>query len=97
MVRAKRPGKDNLASARVWMANLSIAFVLKAPDDAQEAANEVKPCFHVVDGSNIQVHETKNTFQSSLAQNAFSKRCIDTELSGTFLSPDSSLLSAKVL
>lgn len=84
MVRAKRPGEDDPASARAWMANLSTAFVLKALDEAPEPADGAMPCFQVVDGSNIQVHETKNAFQRSLAQNAFSKRCIDTELYGAF-------------
>ncbi|KAH8668959.1 hypothetical protein BX600DRAFT_265923 [Xylariales sp. PMI_506] len=54
------------------------AFVLSNPENTPGG---VKPCFQVADGSSIQVHEANNAFQSSLAQNAFSKTCIDTQLS----------------
>jgi hypothetical protein len=39
-----------------------------------------KPYFRVEDGSSIQVQETRNAFQRSLARNAFSKRCIEPNL-----------------
>lgn len=56
---------------------LSEAFVLKNPE---KIPGGVKPSFQVVDGSTIQINETQNAFQRSLAQNAFSKKSIDTEL-----------------
>lgn len=39
-----------------------------------------EPCFHVEDGSSIDVQETKNAFQRSLAHNAFSKQCIESNV-----------------
>jgi hypothetical protein len=40
-----------------------------------------KPCFQVEDGTLVEVYETKNDLQRSLARNAFSKRSIETNLS----------------
>lgn len=39
------------------------------------------PCFQVEDGSSIDVQETKNAFQRSLAHNAFSRQCIESNVS----------------
>jgi hypothetical protein len=39
------------------------------------------PCFQVEDGTLVEVYETRNDLQRSLARNAFSKRSIETNLS----------------
>lgn len=40
-----------------------------------------RPYFEIEDGSSLQVSEAKNEFQRSLAQNAFSQRCIESSIS----------------
>ena len=40
-----------------------------------------RPYFEVEDSSSLQVSEAKNEFQRSLAQNAFSQRCIESSIS----------------
>lgn len=53
------------------------AFMLKSSSQSPGTT----PYFQVEDGSSLQVQETKNYFQRSLAQNAFSQRCIESSLS----------------
>jgi hypothetical protein len=70
--------KDTCVEATIALFCLTPeAFILKNPDEIPDG---VKPSFQVVDGSTIQIIETQNAFQRSLAQNAFSKKSIDTEL-----------------
>jgi len=71
---------DGAVSDAVFNSNptrsLPAAFVIK--DSGSNS--QLLPCYQVEDGSTIQVQETKNAFQRSLAQNAFSKRCIEANL-----------------
>ena len=87
VVRAKRDG-EQAECPQQHVLNVFQAFVLRPnghPSDATQTP-QLNPAFEIEDGSSIQIVETKNAFQRSLALKVFSKRCIEANLYDTGLS-----------